>query len=153
MLDFLNSNKDAFIALGVFIAALASMFAAYMISKAQRKNAIGQLKAEWVENLRIDIAAYINSTMKLAHEHDEKDDAEYNMLYNKIRLRLDDNNPTHKPIISTMDEIGNKLHSFGKEDEISKEDTDQINSLVSSMGRKAQSFLRDEWKSAARGKI
>ncbi len=145
-LNFFKEHKDAFIAIGVFISALVSLFAAYLVSRAQRKNVVGQLRAQWVEDLRQDVAEYIYTAVRIIADPEEKEAKEsYNKLYNKIRLRLNENEKNHEKIVSKMSEIGIAIEE--------KHSPDNLKSLTDCLRKDTQVVLREEWKRAAKGKI
>lgn len=99
LLEWFSANKDAVIAIGVFISALSTLFASYISYSASRKNNISTLREKWIDDLRTDIAELLPTHFSLHfHKKEDKDEIyqiskDFSVVRQRILLRL---NPKKK---------------------------------------------------------
>jgi hypothetical protein len=140
------------------VGALVS-FVGIILTKEQR---VSEFRLRWLEDLRIDIASLIaralaihaaywkaggppaiNSQLEIKLREDF---LEINQVSIRIRLRLNPNKDTHKPVIRLMDEIEGL---FGKD--IENVPFKQINELTDRITNASQKLLRSVWEEVKKG--
>jgi hypothetical protein len=145
------------IALALFGASVT--FVGIILSKEQR---VSEFRLSWLEALREDIASLIARALAIHGVHVNaggpppansqigmkltEDFLEINKVSIRIRLRLNPNKETHKPVILLMDEIE---ELFGKG--IGNAPFDQIDKLADKVTDASQQLLKSVWEEVKNG--
>ena len=149
ILDWFGAHQPGIIALGVFIAAGASMYGSYMSAQATHRSRIAELRERWIERLRNDIskiteARIINYRMhrnEFTLEEYIDQVSKIKLIFNNVRLRLNENEEKHRDLIELIERYIDKDHH------------EQMLGLETAILDVTRQIIREEWKKAAKGKL
>ena len=150
LLEWFSANKDAVIAIGVFISALSTLFALYISYSASRKNNISILREKWIDDLRTDIAELLPKHFSLHfHKKEDKDEIyqiskDFSVVRQRILLRLNPKKEDHNKLSELLDQYRSRLNE-------DKYDQVKFIELENDIRAISGNIMRTEWQKASKG--
>jgi hypothetical protein len=150
VVSYLEEHLNAFLAAGVLISALVSVFGVWWAGRSSHRSNVSQMRERWIESLRLELSEILAlQADHMLHEAEDNNDREYYrrnvvkryQLYNSIRLRLNDSEKLHHELIEMIRRM------------IREEDDGNMGELQNSVVQKSRQIMREEWKKAAKGQI
>lgn len=157
----LSLPSQAAAALATFAATLITSLIALVNLTLSKESKISEMRREWIESLRGELADYFQAMRHIAHDATEassgaenrwRENVETaiqtaNTAYYKIRLRLNDEKPAHKALLNALEAIE---AAYSPEQDPSKMGGSVVAEIERSISP-SRALIDFEWKRVKRG--